>query len=455
MRRVLAHVDGSDVSLRIMDQTGSAAVTLEHHNVVSQGDDFVYLDVGRWGGSDRYFGVVYGNGDESYVLLCAYAAQSGRVRDLPGQAAYGSVDGVIRSFLNACRSRIVDGARFITVDTAGKLYLLLGDLHLPLVNHLCNTWTNRSSGLPEVACRVDHPYMDSLDPEAWQDYFSLRGIANAGVLSGAPGLERFELLFIDAWYETYLENDIFTDPSSNAAAQDLQRFLSLALNWQQSADSLADHVPVHFVQLGDMYELWVGLKRLFEATDSNERQVRIANPTCLRDGGSRDNCDTYRTSHCQTRASQDVIRDWVRKVHENTAVRVGSSEVGLCQWLYDSAEFRNCTWLVGNHDNYLRPLSNSLGLPRRMMNLYENQVLLEHGHEGDEYNRDGAASGHDITQGGAFLWNLRPFVALGEDDQRRNFLRYSIRKFIDPDINIKFFGMAHTHLPYLAVVTVT
>jgi hypothetical protein len=88
----------------------------------------------------------------------------------------------------------------------------------------------------------------------------------------------------------------------------------------------------------------------------------------------------------------------------------------------------------------------------RSHNLYEHQILIEHGHEGDPHNRDGASTGHAITQGGAFVWNLRPFVALGETSQRLMFLRYATEKFIRTRDPVKIFVMAHTHIPYLAIV---
>ncbi len=458
MRQVFARVDGDDVSLRIMDHVTSQAVTLDHHNVIDQGDDFVYLDVGRWGGSDRFFGVVYGNEDECHVALCEYVGESGRVRDLPGQSCSGPVARVVREFLNTCQSRIVDGARFQTINTAGKLYLLLGDLHVPIVSHLCRDCRDGGTERPEIMCRVDENYMRQLAPGSLTDFFNLRGLANLGLLSPSPDVDRILINNINEWYRRYLENDIFTDPSSNAAAQDLQRFITLALGWQVAENSPRngiDRAPIHFVQLGDMYELWVGLKRLFEATPSSQREVRIAAPPCRRNGASLDRCYNYSANQCQIQDSETTIRYWVNKVHENTTVAVDGEQQSLCCWLHESARFSQNTWLTGNHDCYLRTLGTSLGLPRRYMNLSENGMLIEHGHEGDAYNRDGSSSGHDITQGGAFLWNLRPFVALGEDSQRRVFLGYSVKKFIRPQSDMKFFAMAHTHLPYLAIVTVT
>jgi len=468
MHHVIATVTGDQVSVRILDQPSLTTVSLDHHNTVVRGDDFVYLDVGRWGGNARNFGVIYGGQTESYVAVCEYTGQPGGARRLPGQAGDTRTIRVVRNFLNTCLSRIVYGGRFAgthgqSVNTDGKLYLLLGDLHLPLVNHLCSIWQNRQSGVPEIPCRVDKRYMEALAPTSLLDFFNLRGLANLGLLSPSAGVDRLRIDAIGQWYQQYLSNDIFTDASSNAAAQDLHHFVELAQGWEPASPRDGqehDSTSIHFVQLGDMYELWVGLKCLFRATPESRRVVQLQDPPCRRQGGSTDQCATHSSGSC-TRTpprSDAIVGEWVDMVNENTTITIiqGNPPVSLAQYLHNATTFSHKDWLIGNHDNYLylQQLSRSCRVPQRSEYLHENQILMEHGHNGDVYNRFGATSGHDITQGGAFVWNLRPFTALGMDEIRRGFLKYAVKKYVGTQFDFKAFVMAHTHLPFLGVVTI-
>jgi hypothetical protein len=184
-------------------------------------------------------------------------------------------------------------------------------------------------------------------------------------------------------------------------------------------------------------------------------------------------CNSCGSDPLQTsRYYRDVVRHWVQKADDTTLLTSeveredeglggdaedfsgGAQGESLAEWLQHDLSFSHTTWLCGNHDNYLRntTLCEEVGIPTRSMNLYEHQILFEHGHEGDVYNRDGAASGHAITQGGAFVWSLRWATALAEQSQRNGFVLYATRKFIRERNPMKIFVMAHTHIPYLAVV---
>jgi hypothetical protein len=436
-------------------QTSSRrAVGLDNDNSHSRRDQYVYVDVGRWGGRNRNFGVIYGDRSESYIAVCQYIPPppeedegDEEVRDpftpiseLPAQTdSPSSVARTVIDFINHCRGDILYAARFDFVDTGGRLYLALGDLHLPLASRLSRP---RRSPLPEIQCRVDTAYMQGLDSEAG---FVQRAI-NSGVLSAvvATGADRMMLDSPVTWYQRYVRNDIFTDASSNAAADDLKNFINLA---QSSGTN------IHFVQLGDMYELWVGLKCLFAGTDPGDRQVNLRSLPC----SMRSNCYLQRISSLSqggctvTSGYQEAVRQWVSKVHQTTRVD-GQS---LAEWLHRD-RFPAQSWLYGNHDNYLRTLSGQLGIPTRTLILHESgsQIQFEHGHEADEYNRDGAVSGHAITQGAAFVWDQRWLDSLLEwlRSRRPNFIRYAAEKFIRRNDPIKVFVMAHTHIPYLAIV---
>ena len=48
-------------------------------NTLQQGPFFIYMDVGRWGGNQRQFGLVDGDASASEFLLCAYHPEGGAV----------------------------------------------------------------------------------------------------------------------------------------------------------------------------------------------------------------------------------------------------------------------------------------------------------------------------------------------------------------------------------------
>ncbi len=450
--------EGSRITVRRIGEEGPDApdyicpVALDSDNSHSLQDQYAYLDVGRWGGTNRNFGIIYGYGDSCYVAVCQYtpAGQSYTPATLPEPAtANSAVSHPVIQFLRHCRGTILHGRAFDSVDTQEKFYLILGDLHLPLVNHFNRPDPSRTP-LPEIKCRVDAAYMDSIIPSL-NDFASLQAVATSGLISLSPGMDRLMINSPMRWYERYNESDIFTDQSSNAVAEDLKAFIELAQRWSYTG------IQVHLIQLGDMYELWVGLKRLFEGTESSRRQVNISAPTqttCYFNNSSSISdltCNDCNSTPPQTsQYYRGVVQGWVEKVNDTTSIQSTS----LAQWLHHQTTFTHKTWLYGNHDNYLRDssLCGAVNIPNRVLNLPEHDILFEHGHEGDEYNRDGAASGHAITQGGAFVWDLRPFVALGEQSQRRNFIRYATEKFVRTRDPIKILVMAHTHIPYLAIV---
>lgn len=460
------------------------ALTLQHDNQVNRGRRFVYFDVGRWGGDeDRYFGIIYGVRGENiaYIALCSYKPDWDERRDSISSLPYmydnqTLCSRTVISFLNSCHGRIHTSGPIRGIDTSDNFYLLLGDLHLPLVNRRCREWRE---GRPiHFPCRVDTRYMEGLQPSL-SEVFTLAGLSNLG-LTDPISLSRPELwLPITArdsigytrfWWERYIDSDIFTAGTSNTAAEDLRAFLTLAHDWQ------GNNIPIHFVQLGDMYELWVGLKRFFEDTGDNYR-IDLFDSTCP---WAAEQCDSfgdytifacgpcpYAAEECYTInlslerrfTVQNIINDWVSLVNGNTQITVDNRSISLAEWLHNDLAFSHKTWIYGNHDNYLRVLSTRLGLPERRMNLYENQILFEHGHQSDEYNRDGDVRGHAITQGGAFLWSLRTFENLYSQissGRRHTFIGTSVKKLVtDPDLSdMKVYVMAHTHQPDLALVEI-
>lgn len=467
MHRVTAQIDRQDrIRLTIYDPSESAeepSVSPEQGNVITFQPYFVYMDVGRWGGaSDRNFGVIYGDDRLSYVAICEYVPSGSYLDTLPGVEPEHYSHNVIQTvigFLNASGSRVVDGMCFPRmVNTDGKLYFLLGDMHLPV-------YTSGSHRFSRVQCRVDGNYIryiqDTPDERSALERFAASGIASPLILSGGETEVR-RISTAEGWRTHYLNNDIFTVRSSNAPADDLSYLVHQSRLWENGEQDLQGaegrpRAPIHFIQLGDMYELWVGLRRLFEETSSPSLRPQL--PRCYDCEVESEYCPRS-SSSAGTMTAEEVVRELVDCVHENTLWAAGSSSrapirLSLAEGLAGCG-FSHMTWLYGNHDNYLGMLHRQLGLPQREPFYSVLGIHAEHGHAGDEYNRDGEPGGHAITQCGAFVWNLRPFTNYDfiQNRQRRTFLEYSVRKYLEQNQLFRVFAMAHTHEAYLARVAV-
>jgi hypothetical protein len=467
MQRVTAQIDRQDnIRLTIHDPSESEeepSVSPEQGNVIRFQPYFVYLDVGRWGGvSDRNFGVIYGDDRLTYVAVCEYVPSGSYLNTLPGVPPEHSSHQVIQTvigFLNSSGSRVVDGVCIgRMVDTNGRLYFLLGDVHLPV-------YASGAHRLHRVQCRIDGNYIryiqNTPDERSALERFAASGIASPLILSGGD-IEVRRISTVSGWRINYLNNDIFTVQSSNAPADDLSYLVQQSRLWENGEQGLQGaegrpRAPIHFIQLGDMYELWVGLRRLFLETSSPS--LRLQRPRCVDCEVESEYCPLT-SSSTGTVTAEGVIRDWVNCIHQNTTWAVGGSSratvrLSLAEGLA-SCGFSHMTWLYGNHDNYLGILHRQLGLPQREPSYSARGIHVEHGHAGDEYNRDGEAGGHAITQCGAFVWNLRPFTNYDfiQNRQRRQFIEYSVRKYIEPSQLFRVFAMAHTHAPYLARVSV-
>ncbi len=471
MYRVTAQMYGEDgIAITIPDEpvaesAREAAVSPEQGNVIAFHQFFVYLDVGRWGGaSDRYFGVIYGDAGLTYVAICEYASAGSYIDILPHIRDEHLTHPVVRTvlgFLNDCSARVVDGWGFQgLVNTEGKLYLLLGDVHLPVY---AATRQPPVLGASSPPCRIDGNYIRHIQ-QTPSERTALENILASGILSPLDGgrTDLTRINEVDGWRSQYARNDIFTVPSSNAPAEDLHRFVRLARGWEDGEEGLSGatdnpRVPIHFIQLGDMYELWVGLRRLFAERSDPVLELRPP-PLCDSCRVEPDICPEHSSGGVPVTA-ESVIRQWVDCVHQTTrwpaASRPGLSvTTGLAEGL-GGCGFTRQTWLYGNHDNYLALLHRQLGLDERHPNFFDDGILVEHGHAGDEYNRDGAAGGHAVTQCGAFVWNVRTFTNFDfvRTSERRKFLRHATRQFIAPRYLFRIYAMAHTHHTYLATVT--
>lgn len=408
-----------DGSVRVAWSVESLVRAVARHcgNTFGQGEMFVYLDVGRWGGDQRQFGVVFGDGSVTSVLLCAWHEEGGQRRiQFPPTP--------VRGFLGdpGLRGKVEVLSFFqgpLPVDTRGTIYVLLGDLHLPLID--ARTPASEVAEVPERLVGSAWNRMDRALPSELLDVARGTGFSLSDAVTETP-----TEMTTGRWRELYLRGDIFLD-----AGPSLEHFLS-ALQ-AHCETPVAARAPIHLVQLGDMYEHWIGLLRGFRDFPDAVRPIPPA-------------ADRLRQ-----------VRTWVART-DRTARLPGSGgrTVSLCDRLH-GCRVDERTFLCGNHDNYLRMLASDpapTDPPRHRRGfLLENRLRAEHGHAADEYNRDGATRGHLITQ---YVF-LRRAIREFDVDRRRTFVAYAAERFGElrgSSDEFRVFAMAHTHLPWLAPVVV-
>ena len=446
---------------------------------------FVYLDVGCWKDRDRRdFGAIYGNERGGYVVLCRYVPEvriSRRHSDMappgpgrsesehtpswfPGEETRDEVSGTLVRFFQHCQANPVEFARVQSLNTRGKIYVLLGDLHLPLVAR--DAPSSRVDSI-ESKWIGDASYRVGLDDDMislYENVFIVQGrtfhdLRNIGLID-PPQIG-------DDWYRVYTEGDIFSPrgETPSPAAVDLDAFLGRLESWDRGG------IRVHLVQLGDMFEFWIGLRPLFDEsreedwrTEIGRRRIREARPR-------RDRFTVAEHHHVD-------IQNWLNCAYRTTRVngRPLADRIHHCQ-------VSEQTWIYGNHDNYLhcypgeeirfqdsetRPAMASGSPapgssrqyerpPRRNDNYYfmENDIRMEHGHQGDEFNRDGAITGHDITQA---CFALGPWTRSLVPDGRDQFIAYGASRYYAHRQrdrgNMRVFVMAHTHAPLLDQINV-
>ena len=415
---------------------------------------FVYLDVGAGIGDSssqrkRNFGVIYGDGREGWVVLCERlpVSQSLLIEEMPGYPGVrNEVTNTLLNFLGHCSSQIVGRvARDRALNTHGEIYVLLGDLHLPLIKE------STSVGLVE---RVEKKWMNLSQPyrhyqwaEDLEDYLFFHPISVHGAISTIRGRDALDAPHtLEQWKNSYTNGDIFSPRGTGReAAGDLNDFIGCLESWGGDG-----HPPIHFPQLGDMFEFWIGLQSLFT-------EGRLEVPS----------------------SNHDEIQNWLSCAYHSTMV----GDQSLAERIHYCTVAQK-TWIYGNHDNYLHCVpGNEVTFtevqqrtepferaprahiaqqhrwgspPRRHQDyfLHQNGIRMEHGHQGDEFNRDNnAIRGHDITQ---MCFTLGPWTRAFGDQGRAKFVAYGASRYYTrwDERDIKVFVMAHTHEAHLERVNV-
>lgn len=346
---------------------------------------FTYLDCGRWGGPggltsarQQYsFGIIWG----TWAALCRFVpngnmdATANYIRNDNGSRADNPINDVIDALRSSDTSvelvRSLWSPFNVPNQDWNSVYVLLPDFHLPIVGSKPNP--------PN-----DGPAMGRYQ------------------FSSGPG----------QWFDRYLAGDIFGQQSGQGARL-LSRFLA-------NLGRASIRNRIHLVQLGDMYDLWIGLDQFFAGSHRQE--------VILRDGDGL--------------TARDFITFWVNKT--NTLFPTLMHDI-------NSVSVGHKSFLWGNHDNYLGAFTPS-GLPQRIKNIRGNGVFIEHGHRADSSNRDGADgrfSGHSITNGVFVVPRLRDL----DPNRRMVFVNAAASSFCS-NRNFCVYAMGHTHLPFLSTIKV-
>ena len=369
-----------------------------HHTLRLRRPAFVFLDCGRWGGSpartaQRNFGLVCG----SSVALCNFVPQGGSLASVDPDPDH-PLNQVIRSLTVRGHSSVqvikhVRAPSRVRPDS-NTIYIFLGDLHLPI-------YRGFPTALPGGGRAPDGPAMGRGGYTASNTDGEGRVLQQTHMDRNPTGLLGEAAM---GWFRNNHENDIF-----HRADSDLLQFAALL-----SGCSLQSRM--HLVQLGDMYDFWIGLDRYFDGSTEHRMILR---------SGAR-----------------GFVNFWT--------ARTNALFAPLIQVLTGGPIARK-TWLYGNHDNYFAEHTPP-GVPQRVRQIRGPGlgIFAEHGHRGDSSNRDGATSGHDVTQRvfrGDYDVDWRSF-----DPNRRPYwtTTAAISFAREPDFNI--YVMGHTHSPFLTEI---
>ena len=389
---------------------------------------FIYLDVGRWGGSNYYakardFGIVCGR----TAVLCAYRTDKGSAPTVPNPYKRPEVDHInallkhlsTNTDLGHVKVRRYDTARTLLPNNADvspdRIFVIVGDMHLPVITAFKDAqgarmgrqpgsddrstpeqWIPTGEGMPiHIPAHTSNGGMVEHDAIDW--YASYSGANRAGVVDH-KGADIFE-----------------------QAGPDLSLFVGLLNSFRD--------FPLHLLQLGDMFDLWIGLERFY-----------IEHP-------SRVVLDTSKTNPDPV----TWINHWTDRTLNGT-----SQSTHIKAFLGFTNGRKN--WLYGNHDDYFAA-HNPTSLIQASGNLKREEVFDEkqtrlfasHGHRWDSANRDGATSGQALTQ----LAFSYPSVRMIEPGGRRDMLNGAVELFLGNESNpFCVFAMGHTHTGVLTRITI-
>jgi hypothetical protein len=389
---------------------------------------FIYLDVGRWGGSQFYptardFGIVCGR----TAVLCAFRTDKGAATPVPNKYSRPEVDHINALLthlgsgsMGAVKVRRYDTARTLLPNNADvtpdRIFVIMGDMHLPVITSLSDTQGPRMGRKPG---NDDHdtPAYPIVAPDGTVMGYQPAHTSNGGMV---------EQDAID-WYQNY--NGADASGAHTRQGGDIFEKAGPDLTEMVRLLNTFTGFPLHLLQLGDMIDLWIGLERFFA-----EHPSRVVLDT--------------------TKSNPDPVT-WINHWTDKTLTGTTQSE-HVQHFLAFNNGRKN--WLYGNHDNYLgaynpTQLTMMSGNQNRQESFDERQTRLfaSHGHRWDSSNRDGATRGQAITQ----LAFSHPFVRGMEPGGRRDTITGAVELFLSNESNpFCVFAMGHTHVGILTRITV-
>lgn len=327
---------------------------------------FVYLDCGAWvDNADgnhtrrRDFGLVCG----PHVYLCEFLGnRQGHLPDC-------SVPSVRKLFnelaANGCRVGVQEyvnagKANEITLNSATRmdpnLYLVVPDFHMPPA-----TWFYSHNEISASSARYDPPdWMASMP--IYQKHLHAGDYYYQNLYSFSQQSRDYDRHWDRVKAGPSMGDDIF-----KTAGQDLVTFLT-------ALTRLTDEVKerLHFIQLGDMFELWLGRDYQYDAGKVNP---------------SWDN-----------EASVNLVSDWALEV------MIQNTEVFEALQKLERAGIAEVKYLWGNHDAYVKDTAVTQNLRIKSRDpIYtglNGDLFIEHGHRFDRSNYDnvsGATSGYHMA----------------------------------------------------------
>jgi len=403
---------------------------------------FVYLDVGCWTGNGddptdakkkgwprhREFGIVY----RSLVLLCAYARRDGLriytrycnpsvwTADTTRLVRSETVDDTLcdHPFWNPVGDLLkalaaIDGSAlyvlgatavmspYMPVPEIGRsspISVFLGDIHAPVATshdnaHVLENGHEMLLGRLDVDAHVPS-WLPALVPGPAGDL--AKAVDDlATVLTPLEWTKTATPATIDRWLSLYHADgqqtaDIFQD-----AGADLSAFTDALADFHQET------FPLHLVQLGDLFDLWIGFQPAFGKRQGDAPVIDVP-----------------------LEQTMDFARYWVDRTL--FASGQGSHLVHLLTLSERAGRNKQTrlpfktTFLHGNHDNYLKHgnstpiiVPNGLHAGKRLAPFHLPSFMqsmpglwAEHGHQWDDFNHDDDPwKGHALTQG-VFLHSI-------------------------------------------------
>jgi hypothetical protein len=371
---------------------------------------FIYMDVGRWGGDydtcnawtrRRDFGLVCG----SAAILCTYKNPNTSVDHYLGSIS----DDVLHcpevlkmipllNKLSECNSLgpvTVMGALVCTDKTSeapntSEILVFLGDIHAPVMTFRDRTYLQDpliSTSWAYLRDRID-PNILAKDETKFSDEMTKlsREIAATELkpkeIDPIPALVKLLKMSLKSqsvkswdnkkvsgddaqkWYDNYEEADIF-----QSAGQDLENFLKLLSDYKKM-----NLIPqAKLIQLGDLYEFWIGLQWVLN----------------------------YTTQPSSMSSVQNFLQFWRHEILNNTSASPSIS------YLLNNTQDLNPVFIYGNHDNC--KATSQWKYEKCYEKYIPTGIWAEHGHQGDVFNQDSnAIIGWTCAQlGGIFDPSLR------------------------------------------------